>query len=68
MKTVIAMGPTGKTHNFYVWNADYEAFRLWCYDNDYEIIKADDSTAGDIAFRAFLKERKNRFRKRWYRA
>jgi hypothetical protein len=68
MKTVIAMKPTGGTRHFYVWNADYEAFRLWCYDNNYEIIKVDSSTIEDFVFRAFFKERKNRFKKRWKKA
>lgn len=67
MKTVITMKPTGGIRHFYVWEADYETFRLWCDDNNYEIIRADDSTMEDIVFRAFTKERKNRFKKRWKR-
>lgn len=64
MKTIITMKPTGGTRHFYVWNADYETFRLWCYDNNYEIIRVDNSTVEDIIFRAFFKERKNLFKKR----
>lgn len=67
MKTVITMKPAGGIRHFYVWEADYETFRLWCYDNGYEIIRTDESTITDILFRAFTKERKNRFRKRWKR-
>lgn len=67
MKTVITMKPAGGIRHFYVWETDYETFRLWCDDNNYEIIRTDNSTMEDIVFRAFTKERKNRFKKNWKR-